>query len=316
MANLNKNQRGSSISIVASKIADVPDAPTIGAVTDLGTGSSVTVAYTAATTGGAVTTFTATSTPGSLTGTGTSPITVSGLTASTSYTFKVKGTNSTATGPESAASSAVTPVAPAGSTWTRRTGVLNMASASYNIAYGNGTYATVAGLTAGNQSATSTNGVAWTVRTFVTSGYVNYNVTGMTFGGGKFVVMAEANGGIYNAWTSTDGVAWTGQTLGNFSWQGVAYGNGVYVSATDASVRATRSTDGITWTQNSPLPADNWRNMKFGNGLFVTQAYNSATPSTACQTSTDGITWTSRSLPSGGWGQALDNEPSIWVALP
>ena len=93
-------------------IPDVPDAPTIGAVTDLGTGTSASVAYTAAATGGTVTTFTATSTPGSITGTGTSPITVSGLTSGTSYTFKVKGTNATATGPESAASNSVTPVLP------------------------------------------------------------------------------------------------------------------------------------------------------------------------------------------------------------
>ena len=92
-------------------IADVPDAPTIGTAT---TGVfSATVTFTAAATGGAVTTFTATSTPGSITGTSaTSPITVSGLTAGTSYTFKVKGTNSTATGAESAASNSVTPTDP------------------------------------------------------------------------------------------------------------------------------------------------------------------------------------------------------------
>ena len=92
-----------------TEISDVPDAPTIGAVTDTAAGGTVTVAYTAAATGGAVTTFTATSTPGTITGTGASPITVTGLTDSTAYTFKVKGTNSTATGPESAASSSVTP---------------------------------------------------------------------------------------------------------------------------------------------------------------------------------------------------------------
>jgi hypothetical protein len=98
-------------------IDDVPDAPTIGAVTDLGTGTSVTVAYTAAVTGGTATTFTATSTPGTITATGTSPITVTGLTAGTSYTFKVKGTNTTATGPESAASNAITPTYPKAMYW-------------------------------------------------------------------------------------------------------------------------------------------------------------------------------------------------------
>jgi hypothetical protein len=111
MANI-KRANASSITKAGVAIADVPDAPTIGAVADLVTGTSVSVAYTAAVTGGAVTTFTATSTPGSLTGTGASPITVTGLTSGTAYTFKVKGTNSTATGPESAASASVTPVFP------------------------------------------------------------------------------------------------------------------------------------------------------------------------------------------------------------
>ena len=109
MANI-KRANTSGITKSGAAISDVPDAPTIGAVTDTTAGGTVTVAYTAAATGGAVTTFTATSTPGSITGTGaSSPITVTGLTDGTSYTFKVKGTNSTATGPESSASSSVTP---------------------------------------------------------------------------------------------------------------------------------------------------------------------------------------------------------------
>ena len=111
MANI-KRANTSGITKSGAAISDVPDAPTIGAVADLETGSSATVAYTAAVTGGAVTTFTATSTPGSLTGTGSSPITVTGLTSGTAYTFKVKGANSTATGPESAASASVTPTLP------------------------------------------------------------------------------------------------------------------------------------------------------------------------------------------------------------
>ena len=95
-------------------IADVVDAPTIGVATDAGTGTSATVAYTAAATGGAATSFTAISTPSSLTGTGASPITVSGLTAGTAYTFKVYGTNASGawSGVQSAASNSVTPEVP------------------------------------------------------------------------------------------------------------------------------------------------------------------------------------------------------------
>ena len=90
-------------------IADVVDAPTIGAAT-AGL-ESATVAYTAAATGGTATSFTAISTPGSVTGTGSSPITVSGLTGGTAYTFKVYGTNASGawSGVQSAASSSVTP---------------------------------------------------------------------------------------------------------------------------------------------------------------------------------------------------------------
>jgi len=107
-------------------IADVPDAPTIGTATDVGTSraynnGSATVAYTGAATGGAVTTFTATSTPGSFTATGASPITVTGLQSATSYTFAVSAANSSGT-LTSASTSAITattvPQAPTIGTFT------------------------------------------------------------------------------------------------------------------------------------------------------------------------------------------------------
>jgi hypothetical protein len=90
-----------------TEIVDVPDAPTIGTAT-AGLGN-VSVAFTPATTGGTVSTFTAISSPGSFTGTSaTSPITVTGLAAGTSYSFTVRGTNSTGTGPYSSASNSAT----------------------------------------------------------------------------------------------------------------------------------------------------------------------------------------------------------------
>jgi hypothetical protein len=92
----------------------VPQAPTIGTATDGGTGSTVSVAFTAGANGGkAVTTYTATSSPGGLTGTSaSSPITVSGLTAGTAYTFTVTATNANGTSTASAASNSVTPAVP------------------------------------------------------------------------------------------------------------------------------------------------------------------------------------------------------------
>lgn len=90
----------------------VPQAPTIGTATDLGTGTSVSVAFTAGATGGTTpVTYTATSSPGGLTGTGASPITVSGLTAGTAYTFTVTATNANGSA-TSGPSNSVTPVVP------------------------------------------------------------------------------------------------------------------------------------------------------------------------------------------------------------
>ena len=110
------NANGTSTASSASNsiaAVSVPQAPTIGAVADGGTGTTATVAYTANATGGAaVSTFTATSSPGGFTGTGASPITVSGLTAGTAYTFTVTATNSAGTSAASSASSSVTPLVP------------------------------------------------------------------------------------------------------------------------------------------------------------------------------------------------------------
>jgi hypothetical protein len=102
-----------SVMAGVTPIADVPDAPVIGAVTNVGTGraynnGSATIAYTSALTGGLPTTFTATSTPGSLTATGVSPITITGLQSSIQYTYTVRATNATGSSALSATSAGVT----------------------------------------------------------------------------------------------------------------------------------------------------------------------------------------------------------------
>jgi hypothetical protein len=88
----------------------VPQAPTIGTATDLITGTSASVTFTAGATGGsAITSYTVTSNPGNITASGaTSPITVTGLTNGTSYTFTVTATNANGTSSASSASNSVT----------------------------------------------------------------------------------------------------------------------------------------------------------------------------------------------------------------
>lgn len=90
----------------------VPGAPTIGTAT--GGNGEASVAFTAPADTGYPTTLTyeVTSSPEGITATGSSsPITVTGLTNGTEYTFTVTATNDTGTGPASAASNAVTPIA-------------------------------------------------------------------------------------------------------------------------------------------------------------------------------------------------------------
>jgi hypothetical protein len=138
-----KKYRASSVSIPSKKIADVPDAPTIGTATDVGTSrafnnGSATVAYTAVATGGTPTTFTATSTPGSFTATGASPVTVTGLQSATSYTFKVSAANSSGTlasGSTSAITATTVPDAPVIGTPTVATGQSYTGNANVSVPF-------------------------------------------------------------------------------------------------------------------------------------------------------------------------------------
>jgi hypothetical protein len=124
-------------------IADVPDAPTIGTATDVGTArpynnGAATVTYTSAATGGTVTTFTTTSTPGSFTATGASPVTVTGLQSATSYTFAVAAANANGTktsGSTSAITATTVPDAPTIGTPTVATGQSYTGNANVSVPF-------------------------------------------------------------------------------------------------------------------------------------------------------------------------------------
>jgi len=96
--------------------AGKPDAPTIGSANAGAAQATVTFTQPASNGGFTITAYTATSSPGNITGTlsqaGSGTITVTGLTNGTAYTFTVTATTVSGTGPASAASNSVTPIAP------------------------------------------------------------------------------------------------------------------------------------------------------------------------------------------------------------
>jgi len=164
-----KYLRGASISDPSRVIFDIPDAPTIGTATDVGTSRSfnngaATVSITGkAVTGGPTTGYTVTSTPDSFTGSGTSPVTVTGLQSGTSYTFTAQATNTSGSSPATTATSAITattvPQAPTIGTFTDggtgTTGTLSFTAGAsggksitgYKVSTDGTTYTTVSGTT-------------------------------------------------------------------------------------------------------------------------------------------------------------------------
>ncbi len=97
----------------ATVATTAPGAPT--GVSAVGGNAQATVTFTAPASdgGSAITSYTVTASPGGLTATGGgSPLTVLGLTNGIEYTFTVTATNAVGTGDPSAASNAVSPVAP------------------------------------------------------------------------------------------------------------------------------------------------------------------------------------------------------------
>ena len=107
-----------SAPVTPTAAATAPGAPT--GVTAIAGNGSATVSWTApASNGGsAITGYTVTASPGGAFATtnGATTVVVSGLTNGTAVTFTVVATNGVGTGPASAASTAVTPTAPAGGT--------------------------------------------------------------------------------------------------------------------------------------------------------------------------------------------------------
>jgi len=153
-------------------------------------------------------------------------------------------------------------------------------------------------------------GINWDLRTSA----ADNQWYGLTYGNGLYV--ATAIDGTQRVATSPDGENWTLRNAADArQWIGVAYGNSTYVAVSNTgnlTNRAMTSPDGINWTLRT-TPNDNantgntsenqWRNVCFGNGLFV--AVGTSAEGKGIMTSPDGITWTRRSEPASLENKAL-----------
>lgn len=151
----------------------------------------------------------------------------------------------------------------------------------------------------------STNGITWTSGNFNVAN-VNNLWTCITYANNKFIILANSSA---NGIISTDGLNWTKFTLpfqiyiggpnvpSSSTWNGCAYGNGVFVAMNYNSATIATSTDGITWTQRSLPITNNWNDIIYGNKFAIV-----AGQTDKIAYSTNGTSWTTASLPeSAGW---------------
>ena len=157
------------------------------------------------------------------------------------------------------------------------------------VAYGNGLFVAVGNDSGGPGAVvTSFDGTNWTRRSAGTSKYL----TGVAFGGGQFVALGS-NGSLL---TSTNGIAWTDNTIGPGTFHDITYGAGQFV-AVGAAGKILTSPDGTTWTTRTSNTASGLNAVSYGGGQFLAVGDGGTVLS-----SEDAQTWTNRSW----WTQTLN----------
>jgi hypothetical protein len=108
----------------------------------------------------------------------------------------------------------------------------------------------------------------------------------VAYGDDKFVAVGSTSTAAY----SSDGITWSGSSIANTSWTGIAYGNGTFIAVAGVGQSGAYSYDGINWNFINLPSATGGATIKFityGNGFFIVTNY----VSTAIDYSRDGINW-------------------------
>ena len=143
----------------------------------------------------------------------------------------------------------------------------------------------------------SYDGISWTeAPTSLSKSYPGWNALG--YGNGIYVALEAlarngGTGGSTFAAYSTDGINWIETSLpSKQQWVGACYGNGMFVSLAYDEAIAAYSYDGQNWNEANMPNARSWRSITYGNGKFV-----AVSDSSIIAYSEDGIAWSELSVP-------------------
>ena len=160
----------------------------------------------------------------------------------------------------------------------------------------------------------------WSGSSFTYSSIVsNIGLVGSTNvagGNGKFVVTSPSSTNNLALYTVA-GNSWTlPSTPIASAWSAVAYGKNKFVAISQTGKTIT-STDGVTWTSGSDIPAfgdstqPEWVDMCYGNNRFVALSVNS----NAVAYSFDGATWYLSTLPFDTEWSRISYSQGLFVAV-
>lgn len=194
---------------------------------------------------------------------------------------------------------------PDGTTWTSRTPGAPYTGDLQWVAW-NGTVFCAVGTAGGVQ--TSPDGITWTDRT--PAGAYAGLIYAVAWNGTNFVFVGSGTGSD-NIQSSPDGITWTSRLSDSETRRGIAYGNGMFYTLSDAGEAYTSTDDGVTWVNAGSHTIGNSERIAFANGIFI-----SNDPSTESFNITrDGTRLSNIVLQSGGLNpRAIATDGTIWIA--
>jgi photosystem II stability/assembly factor-like uncharacterized protein len=133
---------------------------------------------------------------------------------------------------------------------------------------------------------------------------------------GDNIVLGDEDGYIYlvdynifrdGSWKILD-------TINQVAYQGLGYGNGVWIAiATSGTNRIMRSTDdGLTWTAIAAPEDNSWYNIAYGDGVWICVAITGT--NRIMRSTDDGLTWTAIAAPEANPWYTIKYGNEVWIS--